>query len=146
MPPQDSFNSSPSGASPSSTESHDLVFQHQVRRLHRTIVYGRWTVVGLLWLTLAPLSLWGLRSEISLWRDHLTWAAVRYGLIYNRLSAIGLGICLGMTVAALVWHSRNLLLGLPQPYQAYLEKQVLQIRQQGKTHPLWKWVCGDQSN
>ena len=143
--PQDS-SSLPNGTPPLSAESQDFVFQQQVQKLHRVIVYSRWMVVGLLWLVLAPLSLWGLRSEISLWREHFTWAALRYGLVYNRLWAIALGICVGMTVAVLVWQSRNILLGLPRSHQAYLEKQVLQIRQQGKSHPLWKWVCGDRSS
>ncbi|HEY9631545.1 MAG TPA: hypothetical protein V6C84_29995 [Coleofasciculaceae cyanobacterium] len=126
---------------PPSPDPRDPTFQQQVQRLHRLTIYSRWVVVGVLWLVVAPLSFWGLRFEIPLWQDHLTLAAVRYALIYNRLPAIGLGLCIGMTVAVLVGQSRNILLGLPRSHQTYLEKQVLHIRQQGESHPLWRWVC-----
>ncbi|MCG5057873.1 MAG: hypothetical protein KA714_07640 [Limnoraphis sp. WC205] len=120
--------------------SEDSIFQAQVQKLHELIVWGRWLVVGFLWMTIAPLSLWGLRSEISLWLEHFTWAAVRYGLAEHRLSAVGLGLCLGMMVGVLVWQSRNILLGMPAEYKQRLEERVWQIRQQGPSHPLWKWV------
>jgi len=122
----------------------DPVFQEQVERLHQVSVSGRWLVVGALWLTVAPLSLWNLRSEISLWLDYFTWTAVRYGLAYHRWAAMGLGLCLGMTLAVLLWQSRNLLWGRPRQEQRRLEQQVLQIRRQGPSHPLWQWVCGKQ--
>lgn len=113
----------------------------EVQRLYQLTVYGRWLVIGTLWLTLAPLSLWGWRYELSLLRSHFTWAAVRYGIIYNRLPAIGLALCIGMTVAVLVGQSRNLLMGMPADEQRRLERQVRRIMEQGPTHPLWKWVC-----
>jgi hypothetical protein len=59
----------------------------------------------------------------------------------NILPTFGLTFCLGMTAAVLVWQSRNILLGLPQQEKQRLEKQVYRIRQQGQTHPLWKWIC-----
>lgn len=121
--------------------THDPSFQQQVQNLYQLTVYGRWLVVGLLWLTIGSLSLWGLRSEFALWRQHFTWVAVRYGLAYNRLSAVGLALCTGMTTAVLVWQSRNILLGRPRQEQKRLEQQVYRIRQQGSSHPLWKWVC-----
>lgn len=123
---------------------HDSTFQQQVERLHQISVSGRWLVVAALWLTVAPLSLWNLRFEISLWLDYFTWTAVRYGLAYHRLAAIGLGLCLGMTLAVLLWQSRNLIWGRSQQEQRRLELQVLQIRRQGPSHPLWQWVCGKQ--
>lgn len=119
----------------------DPTFKTQVKRLHQLTVWGRWLVVGILWITLAPLCLWGWRYEISLLRSHFTWAALRYAIIYNRLPAIGLATCIGMTVAVLVWQSRNILLGIPPHEQKRLENQVQRIRQQGTSHPLWKWVC-----
>lgn len=119
----------------------DPVFKQQVQRLHHLKVYGRWLVVGLLWVTVAPLSLWGLRSEITLWLQYFTWVAVRYGLYYNPLPTLGLAFCIGMTVAVLIWQSRNILLGLPRQEQQRLEQQVCRIRQQGPSHPLWHWVC-----
>jgi hypothetical protein len=119
----------------------DPIFQQQVHRLHQLTVWGRWLTVGLLWLILGPISAWSLRSDIALWLDYFTWTAVRYSLAYNHLAAICLALCIGSTVAVLFWQSRNILTGLPQREVNRLEKQVLQIRKQGRSHPLWKWVC-----
>ena len=117
----------------------------EIQRLHRLIVWGRWTVVILLWITIAPLSLRGLQPEIVLWFDHFTWTAVRYGLAHHRWSTFGLSLCLGLTTAVLVWQSRNILLGFPDRYQNRLEQQVQKIRQQGASHPLWNWVINNPS-
>jgi hypothetical protein len=119
----------------------DPTFKQQVQKLHHLTVYGRWLIVGLLWLSIGSLSLWGLRAEIALWRQYFTWVAVRYGLYYNPLPTFGLALCIGMTISVLVRQSRNILLGLPPREQRRLEQQVRRIRQQGKSHPLWKWVC-----
>lgn len=123
------------------SHTDDPSFQQQVQRLHRLTVYGRWLVAGLLWITIGPLSLWGLRYPIFLLREYFTWAAVRYGLYYNPLPALGLALCIGMTASVLVWQSRNILLGISNREQHRLEQQVYRIRQQGQSHPLWKWVC-----
>lgn len=123
------------------TQNFEPSFYQEVQRLHQLTVYGRWLFVALLWISVGSLSLWGLRSEIALWRQYFTWVAVRYGLYYNPLPTFGLAFCIGMTVAVLVWQSRNILLGLPRPEQRRLEQQVYRIRQQGPSHPLWKWVC-----
>lgn len=125
------------------TEIHNFepLFHQQVQRLHQLTVYGRWLLVGLLWVSIGSLSLWALRSEIALWRQYFTWVAVRYGLYYNPLPTFGLALCIGMTVATLVWQSRNILLGLPIQEKQHLEQQVLRIRRQGSSHPLWKWIC-----
>jgi hypothetical protein len=117
----------------------------QVQRLHQLTVYGRWLLVGFLWITLAPLSFWYWRYELSLMRSHFTWAALRYGFIFNPLPALGLTMCISITVAVLVWQSRNILLGIPRQEQKRLEQQVNRICQQGPSHPLWKWVCKAQS-
>ncbi len=119
----------------------DPSFTEQVQRLHRLTVYGRWFVVGLLWLTIVPIALWDLSSEIKLWQQYFTWAAVRYALFFHPWATLGLSFCWGMTTAVLVWQSRNILFGLPNSDRTRLEKQVYQIRQQGQTHPLWKWIC-----
>ncbi|VXD21633.1 hypothetical protein [Planktothrix paucivesiculata] len=121
-------------------ETDDANFKRQVQKMHQITVYTRWLVIGILWVTIAPLSLWALRAEIALWQDHFTWSAVRYGLAYNRLAAMGLGLCIGTTTATLVWHSRNILFGVSSAYQKRLEQQVFKILKQGKTHPFWKWV------
>jgi len=123
----------------------DSAFAQEIERLHRISVYGRWMVVSLLWLTVGALSLWHLRSQISLLLDYFTWAAVRYSIIYNRFPAIGLAFCIGMTLAVLVWQSRNILWGRPHREQQRLVQQVLQIRKQGPGHPLWKLVRQGQS-
>ena len=119
----------------------DPTFKQQVQKLHQLIIYGRWLVVGCLWLSIGSLSLWGLRSEIALWQQYFTWVALQYGLYYNPLPTFGLAVCIGMTISVIVWQSRNMLLGLPPKEQKRLEQQVQQIRQQGKSHPLWKWIC-----
>ncbi|MFZ4444258.1 MAG: hypothetical protein ACOYOY_12680 [Planktothrix agardhii] len=118
----------------------DANFKRQVQKMHQITVYSRWVVIGLLWVIVAPLSLWGLREEIALLQNYFTWSAVRYGLAYNRFAAVGLGLCLGTTTATLVWHSRNILFGVSPAYQKRLEQQVFKILKQGPSHPLWKWI------
>ncbi|MBD2497360.1 hypothetical protein [Nostoc sp. FACHB-280] len=120
---------------------NDPSFAKQVQKLHQLTVYGRWLFVAFLWLLIAPVSLWNLRSEIALWQQYFTWVAVRYGLISHPLSTLGLSFCIAMTVSVLVWQSRNILMGLPQLEKERLEKQVCRIRQQGPSHPLWKFIC-----
>ncbi|NEP06354.1 MAG: hypothetical protein F6K25_24740 [Okeania sp. SIO2G4] len=124
----------------------DPVLKVRVERLYRLIIYVRWLIVGLLWMSIGFLSLWSLRREISLWAEHFTWIAVRYALIYHRLPTLGLGLCIGMTTAVLVWQSRHILWGLSPEEQKRLEEQVCQIRAQGPTNILWKWVIKDNSN
>ncbi|HEY9623316.1 MAG TPA: hypothetical protein V6C78_23370 [Crinalium sp.] len=125
--------------------AQDPAFKRQIQRLHNLTVYGRWAVVALLWLCLAPLSIWGLRSEIPIWRDYFTWTALRFGLAYHPFSAFGLSLCIGATVAVLLWQSHNILFGPSHRQMKRLENQLLRIRQQGQTHPLWKWVCREES-
>ncbi len=120
---------------------NDPHLKQQVERLHHLTIYFRWLFVAVLWLSLGGLSLWNLRAEIGLWRQHFTWAALRYGLAYNRLPTLGIALCIGMTAAVLVWQSRNILWGMSHEEQKRLEQQVRRIRQQGASHPLWKWVC-----
>ncbi|NJK40156.1 MAG: hypothetical protein HC934_00065 [Acaryochloridaceae cyanobacterium SU_2_1] len=121
--------------------SQDPRFQAEVQRLYQLTLYTRWLVVGSLWLTVGCLSVWSLRSSIQLWLDHFTWAAVKYTLAYNRIAAIGLGLCLGTTFAVLLWQSRIILWGLPSQEQYRLTQRVMMIRTQGQSHPLWRWVC-----
>lgn len=118
----------------------DPLFQQQVDRLFRLTLYSRWILAISFWLLLAPLSLWGLRREIPLWRDHFTWTSLRYGLIYNPLSALGLALCMSATIAVLLRQTRYSLFGLSRSDRKQFEKKLFKIRQQGKTHPLWKWL------
>jgi hypothetical protein len=120
---------------------HDDVFHQQMLRLHRLTVYARWSLVSLLWLTVAPICLWELRSEIQLWLSYFTWSAIRYGLAYHRFATFGLALCIGLTISVLLWQSRNILFGVSDRHLKRLEKQVAKIRQRGVSHPLWKWVC-----
>ena len=126
---------------PLSSVELDPIFKQQVQKLYNLILYGRWLVVAFLWLSVGSLSLWGLRSEIALWLQYFTWVAVRFALYYNPLPTIGLTVCVVMTISVIIWQSRNILLGLPPEEQRRLEQQVQKIRQQGATHPLWKWIC-----
>jgi hypothetical protein len=119
----------------------DPLFLAQVQRLHQLTVYGRWLLAGTLWLTVGTASLWGLRYPISLAMEHFTWAALRYGLVFDRIPGVGLFLCIAVTLSTLVWQLRNWLFGLPKRERRRLEQQVIRIRQQGSSHPLWKWVC-----
>ncbi|NET02945.1 MAG: hypothetical protein F6K61_20815 [Sphaerospermopsis sp. SIO1G1] len=127
----------------SDLDNSDTVFIEQVQRLHQLTVFCRWLFVSCLWVIIAPVCLWNLRSEFILWQEYFTWVAVRYALAFHPFAAVGLGFCTGMTVSVLVWQSRNILIGLPQLEKQRLEKQVFKIRQQGPSHPLWKLVIGE---
>jgi hypothetical protein len=122
----------------------DVSLRQQIQRLHQLTVYGRWTFVAALWLTIGALSIWQFRFRIQLLMDYFTWSAVKYGLFYHQISAFGLFVCLGITGAVLAWQIRNVLFGLPKSEQFRLQQQILRIRQQGSTHPLWRWVCREE--
>ncbi|MEQ9373526.1 hypothetical protein [Coleofasciculus sp. F4-SAH-05] len=119
----------------------DPTIKVKVQRLHQLTVYGRWLFVGILWISVAPLSLWGWRYELLLLQEHFTWSGLRYSIAFNRLPILGLAICIGMTTAVLVWQSRNILFGIPPAEKQRLVHQVRRISDQGPSHPLWKWVC-----
>lgn len=130
------------GAQP--LERNEIKLQEEMNRLHQLTVYGRWLFVSGLWLTIGGFSLWQLRFRIQLLMDYFTWSAVRYGLAYHQLAALGLALCLGMTAAVLTWQGRNWLFGLSQTERVRLQNQVQRIRQQGATHPLWRWICHEE--
>lgn len=113
----------------------------KIQRLHQLTVYSRWLFVGILWMIVGPISLWGWRYELSLLQEHFTWSGLRYSIAFNRLPILGLSFCIGMTAAVLVWQSRNILFGIPRTEQQRLVHQVCRICDQGPSHPLWKWVC-----
>ncbi|MBD0268060.1 MAG: hypothetical protein ICV77_07170 [Cyanobacteria bacterium Co-bin8] len=119
----------------------DPAYERQINRLRDVMMRRWWIITGLLWLVVAPLCLWHLRDEIALLRQYFTWTAVRYGLAYNRLSALGLSLCVGMTVALLMAESRHILFGLSTHERERLEKQLGRIRQKGPRHPLWRQIC-----
>ncbi len=121
----------------------DPIFKNQIDNLHRLTVYSRWIVIALLWGTIGIYSLWELRYPISLIHEDFTWAAVKYGLMFQPLPALGLFICIGIMAGTLTWQSRNIIWGLPAHDRDRLARQVVQIRAQGTSHPLWKWVVGE---
>jgi hypothetical protein len=114
--------------------------QQQMQRLHEIMVYARWSVAVCLWVAIAPFCLWHLRSDIALWFDYFTWAAVRYSLAFNPVAAVGLALCIGFTVSVLLWQSHNILWGVSDRQKRRLENQLFYIQQQGASHPLWKWI------
>ena len=121
-------------------KSLDPNFERKVRKLYRLTIYFRWIVVLFSWLTFGVYGIWGLRSEISLWLDYFTWAALRYGLAFNIIPTICLAFCIGMTISVLVWQSRNIIWGLPAQEKQDLERKVQRILAKGKRHFLYKWL------
>ncbi|MBF2078609.1 MAG: hypothetical protein IGR76_08820 [Synechococcales cyanobacterium T60_A2020_003] len=118
----------------------DPSLETDIQRLYELTIYARWVVVGLLWLTVGVWSLWTFRHDIQLMHQYFTWAAARFALEFNPLAAAGLGLCVGMTVAVLIVQSRTILFGLPASERQRLKQQALKIRQQGQSHPLWRWT------
>ncbi len=102
-------------------------FRKKVDDYYQSMVWSRWKLVIFLWLTLGTYSIWGLRNEIKLWLDHFTWAAVRYGLMFNMFYTVCLGICIGFTLSTLVWQSRNIVWGLSDKEKYYLEQKAKDI-------------------
>lgn len=123
----------------------DPQLQKQVQRLHQLTVCGRWLFVAFCWLSLGTFGIWGLRDEIKLWREHFTWSALRYGIAYNIVPAMGLFFCVGITGAVLTWQSRNILMGISPRERQKLENQVKKIQAQGSHHPLWIWVISNKN-
>ena len=118
----------------------DLDFQTKVIKYHQLTVYMRWLVVILLWLTLGIYGIWGIRQEIQLWLDYFTWSAVYYGLAFNIIPTLCLGVCIGMTVSVLVWQSRCIIWGLSDREKYYLEQRVTKVLESDSSHPLRKWL------
>ena len=127
-------------------EINEQLLERQVQRLIEVQTYLRWLFNGLLWLTVGTVSIWALRSDIELWFAAFTWVAVRITLVYNRLPMLGLGICVAMTLATLVWQSSIILWGINQRERRSLINQVKSIKQKGKSHPLWRDVCEEKYN
>ena len=114
--------------------------QREIERLYQVTIYARWSLVIVCWLTLGIFGIWGLREEIALLQQYFTWAAVRYAIVYNRISALCLSFCIGMTAAVLIRQSQHLLQGFSEKEKYRLEQQVKKIRAVGSRHLLWKWV------
>lgn len=115
---------------------------YSLERLRSLVLRRWWRRTALLWITVGSLSLWTLRHELAALNQYFTWTALRYGLAYNRLAAIGLGLCVGLTVALLVGESRHILFGLSEAERNRLQKLQKQIDLKGKNHPLWEDLHG----
>lgn len=111
---------------------------YRLERLRLILNRRWWVVTGLLWLSLGVLSWMGLRREIAQMHQYFTWTALRYALAYNRLAALGLGLCIGLTLALLLAESRHILFGLSRGERRRLGKSLDRVRQSGPSHPLWR--------
>jgi len=87
-----------------------------------------WLTVLVLWASVGVVSVWSLRRTWEQLADYFTWAALRYGLAFNRLAAIGLGLCLGLTVALLVKETRFVLFGLTTTERKTLREELQKRR------------------
>jgi len=136
----DEYSSSNSNTDQDETLQRDRAFNQAIDRLHRLNVIGRWLTLLILWLTVGGWSLWQLRKTWQILQDYFTWSAIRVGLMFHPIAAVGLGLCIGLTLSTLIGQSRNLIWGLPDYEQASLRGRVLKIQQQGRSHPLWNRV------
>ncbi|MEM6503398.1 MAG: hypothetical protein AAF685_16380 [Cyanobacteria bacterium P01_C01_bin.89] len=93
--------------------------------------------VGLSWLIIGGLSLWLVRDEVALLTDYFTWVGLRYAIVHNRLEAIGLSFCLGLTLAELIWFCRYLVWGLSPRQGQQLQAWLEEIRETGDRHLLF---------
>jgi hypothetical protein len=134
-----------SNSLPIDGDPFDPDFSADLERLHQLTVWWRWAVVLGLWLTIGALSLWGMRVNLWLMSQYFTWSALRYTFLFNRWSAIGILICTVMTLSVLLWQSRNILFGRSREDQRRLHEQLVRIKQQGETHPLWRWMYGKKA-
>ncbi|NJM97762.1 MAG: hypothetical protein HC800_11925 [Phormidesmis sp. RL_2_1] len=112
----------------------------EIEALRQATLRSWWWVCLALWLTVGAVSLWWLRSDLQELREYFTWAAVRYMLAYGRLAAVGLGLCVGLTLALLVGESRHILFGLSVSERDRLTAQLNKIHAQGPSHPQWKVI------
>lgn len=117
-----------------------------VHRLYRAQQQQRWRLVLLLWLAIVPLSLWGLRQTLGLLWEYFTWSALRYGLIYHPISALGLLVTVLLTLTSTFaeWGVRRW--GYSGEEVRSLKRQVERIRAKGEKHPLWPKVWGDDGS
>jgi hypothetical protein len=132
-------------AQPIDPEALDPDFQADLERLHQLTVRWRWAVVVGLWLTIGALSLWGIRVNLWLMSQYFTWSALRYAFLFNRGSAIGIMICMVMTLSLLLRESQEILFGRSASEQERLHQQLVRIKQQGASHPLWRWLYGKRA-
>jgi len=135
-----------SGETGQGAEGHSYPARsHQIESLRQHQMRGRWRLSLILWLTLGLLSLWTLRFEFQELYEYFTWAAVRAMLAFNRLAALGLGICFGLTTALLYAESRHILWGLSKAEEEQLTARLSKIQAQGSSHPHWRLIAPAQT-
>ncbi|MFK8184138.1 MAG: hypothetical protein AB8B99_12250 [Phormidesmis sp.] len=113
----------------------------QIEALRQHQMRNWWWLSLALWLTIGVVSLWSLRFEFQELNAYFTWAAVRAMLAFNRLPALGLGICFGLTIALLYAESRHILFGLSKSEAQQLTTRLSKIYAQGPSHPQWKIIA-----
>jgi hypothetical protein len=117
-----------------------LKLEPKIKKYYQLIVVRQWKIVLICWLTLGIFSFWELRAEFKLWAEYFTWSAVRYALVYHRLSAICLSICIGLTLGLLIRQSKEILWGFSDQEKYRLQQEVDKIFEQGQTHPFYKFL------
>lgn len=117
---------------------------YEIEALRQAMMRTWWWVCLAMWLTIGLLSLWWIRAEIQTLRQHFTWTAVRFIVIYHRPAAMGLGLCCGLTLALLLSESRQILWGISQGERARLLSSLEKIHAQGPSHPQWKVIRADR--
>ncbi len=117
----------------------------EIEALRQAMMRTWWWVCFGLWLSVGLLSLWWVRSDLQELRQYFTWTAVRFMLIYNRLAAMGLGLCFGLTLALLLSESRQILWGISEGEYARLLSNLEKIHAQGPSHPQWKIIRSEES-
>lgn len=118
----------------------NIATERAIEALRQHTLTTWWRLTVGVWLTVGPLTLWQLRSEISLLLDYFTWTSVYYGLKYNFLGALGFFLCVGLASTLLLREIRHLTFGLSPLERKRLENQLAQVRRQGPSHPLWSLV------
>lgn len=135
-----SSNGSDNIESTESTTYTNIATEKAIEALRQHTLTTWWRLTVGVWLTIGPLTLWQLRSEISLLLDYFTWTSVYYGLKYNFLGSLGFFLCIGLAITLLIREVRHLTLGISPIERKRLENQLAQIRRQGPSHPLWSLV------
>ncbi|MEL6489420.1 MAG: hypothetical protein AAFV85_16610 [Cyanobacteria bacterium J06634_6] len=112
----------------------------EIEALRQAMMRTWWWVCLGLWLTVGLLSLWWVREELLIIRQYFTWTAVRFMLIYHRPAAVGLGLCVGLTMALLLSESRQIIWGISEGERDRLLINLQKIHAQGPSHPQWKII------
>lgn len=110
----------------------------KIQRLVAIQIRLRWYFVIFLWLTIGILSLWQLRTDIKMWLEFFTWAAVRVTIRHEQEAFLGLGICIAFTLSTLIRQSWHILFGLSKQERDNLAQTIAKIESRGPKHWLWR--------